>query len=398
MRGAPFPPTVGFEVYRRRDFLRSSAIAAGALALGPAFWRAALAASPAQPGPSPYGPLRPADANGLMLPSGFRSRLIARARQRVAATSYTWHSLPDGQATYRTADGGWILASNSEAVAPAGGASAIRFRSDGSVRSAYRILGGTNRNCAGGTTPWGTWLSCEEVDRGRVWECDPTGATPPAVRPALGRFKHEAAAVDPVARRIYLSEDEPDGGFYRFTPSLYPDLRVGKLEIATVGAGGIVQWRPVPDPAATSVPTRKQVPGSAVFKRSEGIWFDSGIVYLATTGDNRISAYNTTTGVLEVVYNAAAIANPPLTGVDNITVSRSRDLFVCEDNGSSQLDIGIITPARVVAKFLTATGSLHTSSELTGVVFDPAGKRMYFASQRGFGGQGAVLEVSGPFR
>jgi secreted PhoX family phosphatase len=384
-------------VYRRRDFLRSSAIAAGTLALGPAFWRAALAA-PAKPGSSPYGHLNAADANGLMLPDGFKSRLIARAGQRVGTTSYVWHSFSDGQATYRTADGGWILVSNSEAAAPAGGASAIRFGADGSIRSAYRILSGTNRNCAGGTTPWGTWLSCEEVDRGQVWECDPAGGRAATVRPALGRFKHEAAAVDPGARRIYLSEDELDGGFYRFTPSAYPDLRLGTLEIATVGSGGVVRWTRVPDPAASSVPTRRQVAGITVFKRSEGIWFDSGVVYLATTGDNRIRAYNTATGVMEVIYDAGAIANPPLTGVDNITVSRSRDLFVCEDNGSSQLDIGIITPARVVSKFLTATGSQHTGSELTGVIFDPSGKRMYFSSQRGFGGKGAVLEVSGPFR
>jgi secreted PhoX family phosphatase len=384
-------------VYRRREFLRSSVSAGGALALGPAFWRAALAA-PAKPGYSPYGHLNAADANGLMLPASFKSRLIARAGLRVGGTSYVWPSYPDGQATYATADGGWILVTNAEAAAPAGGASAIRFGADGSIRSAYRILSGTNRNCAGGTTPWGRWLSCEEVDRGQVWECDPTGTRAATVRPALGRFKHEAAAVDPGGRRIYLSEDEVDGGFYRFTPSSYPDLRSGTLEVATVGSGGLVRWSRVPDPAASSVPTRRQVPGITLFTRSEGLWFDSGVVYLATTGDNRIRAYNTATGVMDVVYDAAVIANPPLTGVDNITVSRSRDLFVCEDNGSSQLDIGIITPSRVVAKFLTATGSLHTGSELTGVVFDPSGKRMYFSSQRGFGGRGGVLEVSGPFR
>jgi secreted PhoX family phosphatase len=383
---------------RRRDFLRSSAVAAGALAFGPSFWREALAVT-AQPGPGPYGPLQPRDANGLMLPRGFQSRVIARGGQRVGATSYIWHPSSDGQATYATGDGGWILVSNAETLASrGGGSSAIRFRSDGSIRSAYRILGGTNTNCAGGATPWGTWLSCEEHDRGRVWECDPTGARAAVVRPAMGVFKHEAAAVDPGERRVYLTEDQPDGAFYRFTPLRYPDLSSGVLEVAMVTSNGIVSWKPVPDPAATVLPTRRQVPGSTIFKRAEGIWFDSGVVYIATTADNRIQAYDTSRRVMEVVYDAAALTSPPLTGVDNVIVSRSGDLFVCEDNAASQLDIGIITPARQVARFLTATGALHTGSELTGVVFAPSGTRMYLASQRGFGGPGAVLEVRGPFR
>jgi secreted PhoX family phosphatase len=384
-------------VYRRREFLRAGLLSAGALAFGPAFWRNALAV-PGQPGPGPYGPLGPPNADGLKLPEGFRSRLIARAGRPVSGTDYIWHIFPDGQATYAAGDGGWILVSNCEAPAfIGGGASAIRFDAGGNVTHAYRILGGTNINCAGGATPWGTWLSCEEFEAGRVWECDPRGEVAAVARPAMGVFKHEAVTVDPRGRRVYLTEDEGDGGFYRFTPKHYPDLSEGRLEIATVRATGKVKWADMPDPAATSTPTRYQVQGSTSFARGEGIWFDSGTVYVATTRDNRIHAYDTTGQKIDVIYDAAALADPPLTGVDNVTVSRAGDLYVCEDNGTSELDLGLITPTHEIARFLTATGPQHARSELTGVIFGPSGSRLYVSSQR-FMGPGAIFEVTGPFR
>jgi secreted PhoX family phosphatase len=384
-------------MYRRREFVRTGLLAAGALAFGPGFWRNALAAH-GTPGPGPYGPLGPPDANGLRLPAGFSSRLIARGGQPVAGTGYSWHIFSDGQATFRRPGGGWILVSNCEAPAfIGGGASAIQFDARGQVVDAYRILGGTSTNCAGGATPWGTWLSCEEIDTGRVWECDPRGGNAAVVRPALGVFQHEAVAVDRRGRRVYLTEDKGDGGLYRFTPTHWPDLSRGRLQIALVQADGKVKWTAVPDPAATSTPTRYQVPGSTVFRRGEGIWYDSGTVYVATTSDNRIHAYDTTEKRIEVLYDAGALADPPLTGVDNVTVSRSGDLYVCEDNGSGEFDIGLITPEHEIARFLTATGPNHRISELAGAVFDPLGSRLYFASQR-FMGAGAIFEVKGPFR
>ena len=397
---------------RRREFLRASVIGAGSLAFGSAFWRDALAA-PATAGPGPYGPLRPPDANGIMLPDGFRSRAIARGGEVVPGTSYQWHVFSDGQATYRTPDGGFILVSNSEnppdvgvGTPGGGGASAIRFRADGSIADAYRILGGTSVNCAGGATPWGTWLSCEEHGDGQVWECDPTGRATAVVRRAMGVFEHEAVCVDPAGRRVYLSEDNAAGGFYRFTAAQYPDLSAGTLEVARVGAGGLVEWLRVPDPSAGAAPTRNQVSGMTRFNRGEGIWFDSGTVYLCTTNDHKIHTYDTQTQRMDVLYDAGAIANPPLTNVDNVTVSRSGDLFVCEDTANTSdpgFDIGLITPDRQVTRFLKLTGSEHTGaggdarSELAGVVFDPSGDRMLFASQRGFV-TGVIYEVTGPFR
>jgi uncharacterized protein len=384
-------------VQRRREFVQSGIATVGAVALGAEFWREALAAT-VRHGQGPFGPLGPPNEFGLRLPSGFRSRLIARAAVPVSGTLHPWHIFPDGQATYATRDRGWILVSNCEAPASiGGGAAAIRFDCNGAIRAAYRILTGTNVNCAGGATPWGTWLSCEEVDRGQVWECDPHGRRAAVVRPALGVFKHEAAAVDPWGRQVYLTEDLGDGGFYRFTPDRWPDLAAGRLEIASVAADGNVTWHQVPDPSAAATPTRHQVPESTPFARGEGIWFDSGVVYVATTSDNRVHAYDTRRRRIDVIYDAATLTDPPLTGVDNITVSRNGDLYVCEDNGTEELDIVVITRGRRIARFLTATGLHHARSELTGVVFDPSGRRLYFSSQR-YDGTGAVFEVSGPFR
>ena len=117
---------------------------------------------------------------------------------------------------YVTDDGGWIYVCNSEIRFGNGGVGALRFNSSGDVVDSYSILEGTNFNCAGGKTPWQTWLSCEEVDRGQVYECDPFGKNPPALRLALGVFKHEAIAVDPVNQILYLTEDHPDGAFLSF--------------------------------------------------------------------------------------------------------------------------------------------------------------------------------------
>jgi uncharacterized protein len=391
----------------RRQLIVSGALAAGALVGSPRLLREALAA-PARAGVSPYGPLSPPDANGLMLPPGFSSRELARGLSQVAG--YQWPVAPDGQGTFSTLDGGWILVTNSEFLAPAGaGTSAIRFSPDGGIASAYRILGGTNLNCAGGPTPWGTWLSCEEHDAGLVWECDPAGKLTAVARPALGVFNHEAAAVEPAGRKLYLTEDKPDGGFYRFTPAAYPDLSEGLLEVAVVAADGNVSWREVPDPAPLPIeaPTRKQVPEMTPFNGGEGIWHDGGVLYFTTKGDARVWAYDSRTGVLEILFDRATAMDSSLDAVDNITVSAAGEIFVCEDGGN--MEIGLITPEREVSPFLRFSADAHPvegefKSEVCGVIFDPSGTRLYCTSQRSYPpasggpGPGAVYEISGPFR
>jgi hypothetical protein len=344
------------------------------------------------------GPLGEPDENGIRLPEGFTSRLIARTRQVVAPSSYEWHSSPDGGAVYSTEDGGWIYVSNSE-VPIVGGVGAIRFSSSGEIVDAYPICERTTINCAGGQTPWGSWLSCEEAARGRVFECDPWGERPAVVRPALGVFKHEAAAVDPVNAHVYLTEDESDGRFYRFvparlTPAGHPNLAAGRLEVAVVADGGAVTWVEVPDPQFTGdTPTRRQVPESTRFRGGEGIWYHDGVVYFTTKSDNRVWAYEIATAQLEILYDAAEYDPAPLRGVDNLTVTCCGDVLVAEDGGSMQ--IVAILPDGTPRPILQVTG--QEESEITGPAFDRSGTRLYFSSQRGFGTSGITYEVTGPF-
>ena len=151
----------------------------------------------------------------------------------------------------------------------------------------------------------------------------------------------------------------------------------------------------------TPTPTRNQVPGATRFNGGEGTWFDSGIVFLTTKGDRRVWAYDTVAQRLEVVYDREKAGDgSPLRAVDNVTVARSGDVYICEDGDN--LEICLITPDRQVRvvpapRRRGARGHRRPGNETVGVVFDPSGTRLYFGAQRSFG-SGAVYEVSGPFR
>ena len=284
----------------RRNFLRAGVVSTGAGVMLPTamFARPASARSAegsATPGESPYGPLSDTpDENGLLLPAGFTSRVIAVSGEVVGATNYAWHMFPDGAGTFDDGNGGWYYTCNSEVfdfMAPdSGSVSAIHFDADGNIVDAYRILEGSNSNCAGGPTPWGTWLSGEEnfSGIGRIWECDPTGAKPAVAHEAMGRWAHEAAAVDPDNQQVYLTEDNPTGVFYRYTPTAYPDLSAGKLEACIVAADGSVTWGPLTDPSGATVPTREQVAGATIFPGNEGCWYHQGWVYFTSKGDHSV--------------------------------------------------------------------------------------------------------------
>lgn len=426
----------------RRQFLRYTLFSSGAIALaGCSESSPMVEPAPVLPPTTPptptlkrvsnlpnVGPLLAPDANGVRLPAGFSSRIVAvEGQPPVAGGSYAWHLDPDAGACFATPDGGWIYVSNSEEggfnpLVPIqadgtyggnGGVGALRFDRDGQVVDAYPILQNSNNNCAGGLTPWGTWLSCEEIGSGWVWECDPSGAEPAVLCKALGRFNHEAAAVDPATNVVYLTEDRGDGCFYRFVPATpnvggRADLGAGVLEVAVVEGEDPMQtrpvrWLPVPNPQPRYLPgfdvfleteTRNQVAEATRFNGGEGIWYHQGLVYFTSKGDNRVWCYDLAAATLDVVYDDDWYADRPLTGVDNIVISPFGDILVAEDGGN--MELVIVTPERAYPLVQVE----HADSEMAGPAFSPDGTRLYISSQRGpsaSGARGVTFEITGPF-
>ncbi|WBU39562.1 MULTISPECIES: alkaline phosphatase PhoX [Marinobacter] len=393
---------------------------------------------PLSPGPlMSIGPLENSGVDGILIPPEFEIRRVAVSGltsstaiplPSLGLINYPWHIFPDGGAVFDLDDGGWIYVSNSE-ITPAGGVGVLRFNRDGEITDSYPILRNTRQNCAGGPTPWQTWLSCEEVPDGRVYECDPLG-TPDTARelPALGIFNHEAVAVDLTTKTLYLTEDSGSGRLYRFRsggmaasingkPGLDMDNGILEvLEIEGFEAGAYqqdlaeartvrrVRWVPVQSPDRPQSQVRSEIeiatgagaPGT-VFKGGEGIWLQElpegqrplvsgannplrAVVYFACKGDNRVYALDIDNDLIEVVFDNEQLIAPdtPFDDVDNITISPMGDVIVAEDGDAMRLMV--MNPNGPSKILLQIPGG---GSELTGPAFTGNGRFLYFSSQRG---------------
>jgi secreted PhoX family phosphatase len=304
----------------------------------------------------------------------------------------------------------------------------------------YWSLVGTLRNCAGGPTGWGSWLSCEETllgasasgfaqNHGYSFEVPvaTTPGTPAAPVPLkhLGRFSHEAVAVNPATGIVYETEDQGDGsGFYRFVPATTPtkpgDLaatngHLQMLKIAgvanwqyetainqTVGVALPVEWVPIndPDPVAPAVGGLSAVftegfnKGGARFRRLEGCWFANGVVvFQSTNGGNmgfgQVWVYDPTAETLTLIFESPS--HEVFDGPDNICVSPRGGLVVCEDAGGAQFLRGI-SPAGEVFDFAR---NLRNTIEFAGACFSPDGQTL-FVNQYGLSAVRTTLPYKSP--
>jgi secreted PhoX family phosphatase len=309
----------------RRQLLTQTAVGAGALALGNL--GSLLAASPAAASADALGPLVPDPAGILDLPARFSYRIVSRAGDPLPGGGLT-PGRHDGTATFFGPRGGLRLVQNHEIgdadptptlAAPEltydpkakGGTTTLTLDSRGRRVDEHVSLAGTWSNCAGGLTPWGTWLTCEETeqlagptadkDHGFVFEVDPNQPSHnlnPTPLKALGRFAHEAVCVDPRRGELYLTEDAsgPNGLVYRFQPKdrflTYGSLRHGGVLTAmrcksrgthvpdlsvfsTPGTTLQVEWVRIPDPQAATTSIRKQLADTEVTRsrKFEGMWW-----------------------------------------------------------------------------------------------------------------------------
>ncbi len=409
------------------------------------------------------------DPNGYLdLPNGFSYKVISKSGDKMSDGFFV-PGRPDGMGAFAGANGRVILVRNHEnspgnssdspfglqnelidqidadlvydlgnKQKPAlGGTSTLIYNEESQeVEKEYLSLAGTNRNCAGGVTPWNSWLTCEEnvslandeleKDHGYVFEVPALADGPVQPQPikAMGRFYHEAVAVDPRTGIVYETEDRPDGLIYRYIPNVKGELlKGGKLQALAIKAQPKldtrnwddktvqvrqnleVEWIDMNDVESLKDDLRYRgfESGAARFARGEGIWFGDGELFFACTNGGpekygQVFRYQPSVvegteaekdqpGTLELY--AESEDKTVLHMCDNLTIAPWGDVILCEDNSQSNHIRGI----NKEGELYNFARNVSSRSEFAGLTFSPSGKTLFVNIQV----NGDTLAITGPW-
>jgi secreted PhoX family phosphatase len=399
----------------RRAFLGIGGLTTAALALGPREALAQQGPGGSGGGSAGYGPLVE-DPNGVLdLPEGFQYRMFSQEGTKLSSGGEV-PGAHDGMAAYpgpgnttvlvRNHEGGDVDGSNPYRSNGNGGTTAVVVSPNRKEVRDYVTSSGTVRNCSGGPTPWGTWLTCEETrfgEHGFVFEVnpdEPENALSKTPIRDMGQFSHEATNVDPQTGIVYLTEDGTSY-LYRYLPT-NKRQEPGALQDGGTLQAMAVEGDPTYDPSSADQGRRIQVvwrdvdpqtppesaaaQGAVRFSRLEGADFRGGAFWFDDTSFNHIYRYIPSSNILELFY---AGGRNTIDSPDNVVVTPFGDLWFCEDGGGTDRVQGI-TPE---GEAYTFARNAMNDSELAGCTFSPDRNTFFVNIQS----PGITLAIWGPF-